>query len=77
MTAYERFALNQYLSDYPSSFTYQEVVDYLIEHDGSEWRDDVTVWQPFADYYRGELVDLIDTLRQCLEDTFTPKNTEA
>lgn len=72
MNAFERFALSHYLSDFPDTWTYDQVTDFLIEHDES-WQGDVTIWYPFEQTYRPRLVEWIDDLRQNLERQFTAK----
>jgi len=58
----ERFALNEWLTDYPREATFDEVCDLLLDEDES-----VTPWQWFETIPRYELVENIDNTRSHFE----------
>lgn len=58
MKTSERFALNEWLSEYPQELSYDEVCDLLRDDDES-----ITVWQWFENFPRTELVQNIDNTR--------------
>jgi hypothetical protein len=58
----ERFALNEWLSDYPSEASYDEICDLILDDDES-----VTVWQWFENTPSAELVENIDNTRSHFE----------
>lgn len=59
MRVSERFALNEWLSDYPPEKTYDEVIDLLRDYD-----DQVTVWHWFEAMPPSELIENIDNTQQ-------------
>ena len=62
MKVSERFALNEWLSDYPRDKTYDEVTDLILAQD-----DSVSVWQWFEFCPAAELIENIDNTRSHLE----------
>ena len=58
----ERFALNEWLSDYPREASFDEICDLILDND-----DSVTVWQWFDFTPRAELVENIDNTRSHFE----------
>lgn len=58
----ERFALNEWLSDYPQDLSFDEVTDLILDEDGS-----VTPWQWFETIPPAELVENIDNTRSHFE----------
>lgn len=69
MNAFERTAIEQYLSDYDNTLSYSEIMDRL-DHDLYE---DITVWQPFENEEGAIVASRIDDLFHTLEDTFNEK----
>lgn len=59
----ERFALNEWLSDYPQNLSFDEVCDLLLDED-----ETVTPWQWFETTPRAELVENIDNTRSHFEN---------
>jgi hypothetical protein len=59
----ERFALNEWLSDYPHDLTFDEVCELLRDEDES-----VTVWQWFEGYPATEIIEHIDNTRSHFEN---------
>lgn len=58
MKTSERFALDEWLSDYPQELPYDEVCDLLHDEDES-----IVVWQSFENLPRYELIQNIDNTR--------------
>ena len=58
----ERFALNEWLTDYPQDLSFDEVCDLLLDEDPA-----ATPWQWFENIPRAELVENIDNTRSHFE----------
>lgn len=58
----ERFALNEWLSEYPQNLSFDEVCDLLLDEDPA-----ATPWQWFESTPRAELVENIDNTRSHFE----------
>jgi len=63
MKVSERFALNEWLTDYPNDKTYDEVCDLLRDEDES-----VTVWQWFEQIPVEDIIWSIDSTREHFEN---------
>lgn len=63
MKVSERFALNEWLTDYPNDKTYDEVCDLLRDQD-----ETVTVWQWFEQIPVDDIVWSIDSTREHFEN---------
>ena len=69
MTYAEQFALDQWLSDYPSFMTYEEIMDTLKADDEAGL---INVWQTIEGYPLSEVAEFIDNTRhhfQCTVET--------
>jgi hypothetical protein len=62
MKTSEKFALNEWLSDYPENLDFDGVLDLLRDEDLS-----VTVWQWFENMPAYELIENIDNTRSHFE----------
>lgn len=62
MKVSERFALNQWLSDYPRDKTYEEVIDMIYEE-----HEDISAWVVIECYSAHDVVGFIDDTRMHLE----------
>ena len=71
MNAYEQVALNEYLSEYPKSKTYDEVLGLLLNEDKR-----VLTWEPFESRSPDDIYDLIEALKDTLEKHFVPRKEE-
>lgn len=68
MNVYEKFALQEYVSEYPEGKTFHEILE-MIENDS----EDILLWDPFV-YMELEVVSgLISELAQDLQMTFYAK----
>ena len=65
MNAYEKVAVDHYLSDYPNDWDYERILDSIEKE-----MEEIVVWEPFCWTNRSELIDLIDALRDTLTRTF-------
>lgn len=65
MKSYQQFALNHYLSDYPIETDFKTILS-LIEDE----HESITIWQPFEDHPRDDLIDFISHLAHELEEKF-------
>jgi len=63
MKVSERFALNEWLTDYPNDKTYDEVCDLLRDED-----EGVTVWQWFEQIPVEDIIWSIDSTREHFEN---------
>ena len=63
MTKSERFALMQWLHEFPEGMTYAEVLDRL---DGSN--DDVVLWSVLENYPLHMIIDTIEGTRLAFEE---------
>jgi hypothetical protein len=68
MNLYEIVALGEYFYDFPSTKSYDEVLEMFI--DGS---DEVILWEVFDSMPRDSVVELVDTLKEVLEKLFVPR----
>lgn len=71
MKTSERFALNEWLTEYPQDKTYDEVCDLLLAEDES-----VCAWQWFETMPPSELVENIDNTRSHFEHTINGMKAE-
>jgi hypothetical protein len=67
----ERFALNEWLTDYPQEATFDEVCELLRDEDES-----VTVWQWFEGYPATSIIENIDNTRSHFEHTINSMKAE-
>lgn len=72
MTPYERFALTEYLADFPNDKSYEEILQMLLagQH---KYDDEILVWEAIEDYPRQDIVNIIDSLKESLELRFVPR----
>jgi hypothetical protein len=65
----ERFALNQWLSDYPDNLSYAEIVEMMIG-DEEEWTHEyISVWQVAEHFTLRQVVDFMEDTRKAIENT--------
>jgi hypothetical protein len=64
MKVSERFALGQWLSDYPDDKTYEEVLDLITEE-----HEDVILWEPVENYPPESVIEIIEDTRSSFEDS--------
>lgn len=72
MNAYESFALDHFLTEYPEGWDFDRVLETLEEND-DDCRDNIVVWEPFEDWDRAQLCEFMDDMRVDLERKFMVK----
>lgn len=67
MKVSERFALNQWLSDYPDDLSYDDIIAKL-EHGDSDWRvDGIVHWEVVEHFMAEQVAEFIDDTRRAFE----------
>ena len=56
LTTAERFALDEWLSEYPKDVSYQEILEMILR--GAE---EISVWVVAEDYPEYQIVEIIDS----------------
>ena len=64
MKVSERFALGQWLSDYPDDKTYDEVLEMITEE-----HEDVLLWETIENYPPESVIEMIDDTRSSFESS--------
>lgn len=64
MKVSERFALGQWLSDYPDDKTYDEVLEMITEE-----HEDVILWETIENYPPESVIEMIDDTRSSFENS--------
>jgi hypothetical protein len=67
MTNAERFALNQWLSDYPQNLSYDEIITVLQNEETELAIDDIWVWELIEGYDFTQVAQFIDDTRKAFE----------
>ena len=63
----ERFALNEWLSDYPERLDYDEILA-VLNNSENEWSiDEITVWEVVENYTLDQVADFIENTRMHFE----------
>ena len=65
MKTSERFALNEWLSEYPDDMSYGEILELMSTDD---WTiDEITVWEVVENYTLDQVSDFIENTRMHFE----------
>ena len=64
MKVSERFALGQWLSDYPDDKTYDEVLSMITEE-----HEDIILWETIENYPPESVIEIIEDTRSSFEDS--------
>ena len=64
MKVSERFALGQWLSDYPDDKTYDEVLSMITEE-----HEDIILWETIENYPPESVIEMIDDTRSSFESS--------
>ena len=72
MTKSQAFALGEWLSEWPENWSYEQVIDWLLNSEDpaySDAEDDerVWVWEPMEDYSGTQIADFIENTRRHFE----------
>jgi hypothetical protein len=65
MKTSERFALNEWLSDYPEDLDYYEILELMSQDDWSV--DGITVWEVVENFTLDQVSDFIENTRMHFE----------
>jgi hypothetical protein len=64
----ERFALDQWLTDYPGNLTYKEVIDLMVG-DEEEWTHElISVWEVVENFTLRQVATFIEDTKKQFED---------
>lgn len=63
MKTSERFALNEWLSDYPDNMTYYEIIDAMVGEEEEWTHENITVWQVVEHFTLRQVAEFIDNTR--------------
>ena len=67
MKVSERFALNEWLSDYPENMEYEEILA-VLSNAVNEWTiDNISVWQVVENYTLEDVAEFIENTRMHFE----------
>jgi len=67
MKTSERFALNEWLSDYPDNMDYDEIL-MVLNNAEDEWSiDEITVWEVVENFTLNQVSDFIENTRMHFE----------
>jgi hypothetical protein len=67
MKVSERFALNEWLSDYPENMEYDEILA-VLSNAVNEWTiDNISVWQVVENYTLEDVAEFIENTRMHFE----------
>ena len=76
MTHAEQFALNEWLSDYPSFMTYDEIIEMMID-DTDEWtHESITAWQTVEHFTLRQVAEFIENTKAHFENTINAMKAE-
>jgi hypothetical protein len=67
MTNAERFALNQWLSDYPENLSYDEIITILNNPETEFTIDDIFVWELVEGHNFTQVAEFIEDTRKAFE----------
>jgi len=65
MKTSEKFALNEWLSDYPDDLEYYDILEMMSQDDWSV--DGITVWEVVENYTLDQVSDFIENTRMHFE----------
>lgn len=63
MKTSERFALNEWLSDYPDNMTYYEIIDAMVGEEEEWTHENITVWQVVEHFTLRQVAEFINNTR--------------
>ena len=72
MTKPQAFALGEWLSEWPENWSYEQVIDWLMNNEDPAYSDDedderVWVWEPMEDYSGTQVAGFIEDTRKAFE----------
>lgn len=68
MTKSQAFALGEWLSEWPENWSYEQVIDWLMNNEDPAYSDDedderVWVWEPMEDFSGTQVAGFIENTR--------------
>jgi len=63
----ERFALMEWLSEFPDDKTYEEIMEMMRDFNHTWTHEDLSVWEVVENYELSEVADMIDNTRMHFE----------
>ena len=63
----ERFAINQWLTDYPADMDYQQIIDLLSDSEGLNSNHAITPWIVVENFPGYQIAQFIDDTRMHFE----------
>jgi hypothetical protein len=63
----ERFALMEWLSDFPDDKTYDEIMEMMRDFNHTWTHEDLSVWEVVENYELSEVADMIENTRMHFE----------
>jgi len=63
----ERFALMEWLSEFPDDKTYEEIMEMMRDFNHTWTHEDLSVWEVVENYKLSEVADMIDNTRMHFE----------
>jgi hypothetical protein len=63
----ERFALMEWLSEFPDDKTYDEIMEMMRDFNHTWTHEDLSVWEVVENYELSEVVDMIENTRMHFE----------
>jgi len=80
MTHAEKFAINEWLSDYPDHMAYEEIIEIMInsaDQDDSDWvHEEISVWQTVEHFTLRQVVEFIENTKEHFENTIKAMKEE-
>lgn len=72
MTKSQAFALGEWLSEWPDNWSYQQVIDWLLNNEDPAFQDAedderVWVWEPMEDFSGTQIAEYIENTRRHFE----------
>lgn len=67
MKASERFALSQWLTDYPEDASFDEVLDIMRDPENTWQADAITVWEVVETFTLDQVAEFIEDTKQSFE----------
>jgi hypothetical protein len=67
MKASERFALSQWLTEYPEDASFDEVLDIMRDPENTWQADAITVWEAVETFTLDQVAEFIEDTKQSFE----------
>jgi hypothetical protein len=64
MKTSQRFALNEWLSDYPDNMTYDEIIEAMVGEEEEWTHENITAWQAVENFTLRQVAEFIENTRE-------------